>query len=93
MLHNFDETRRALRVREFCKAFGLSRTTFYKLVFRRELRPRKAGKLTLIPADEARRWFDSLPIIEPETPPTRRTNRLLLTRVLRPERERRRRKR
>jgi excisionase family DNA binding protein len=73
MLRNIDVTRGALRVREFCSAFGLSRSTFYELVARRELRPRKAGRLTLIPADEVRRWFNSLPIIEPEAPKRRRT--------------------
>jgi excisionase family DNA binding protein len=72
MLRNIDLARGALRVREFCRAFGLSRSTFYELVARRELRPRKAGRLTLIPAEEVRRWFNSLPILEPETTPRRR---------------------
>jgi excisionase family DNA binding protein len=61
----------ALRIPEFCKAFGVGRSKFYELVARRELQPRKSGKQTLIPMSEARRWFDSLPTVEPTTPPRR----------------------
>jgi excisionase family DNA binding protein len=61
----------ALRIPEFCRAFGVGRSKFYELVARRELRPRKSGKQTLISVAEAERWFNSLPTIEPKTPPRR----------------------
>jgi excisionase family DNA binding protein len=62
----------ALRISEFCKAFGMGRSKFYELVARRELQPRKSGKQTLIPLAEAQRWFASLPVVQPRTPPRRR---------------------
>jgi excisionase family DNA binding protein len=69
----------ALRIPEFCRAFGVGRTKFYELVARRELQPRKSGKQTLIPVAEAERWFNSLPIVEPKTtsscPPPHRHSR------------------
>jgi predicted DNA-binding transcriptional regulator AlpA len=64
--------KRAFRIPEFCRAFGIGRSKFYELVARRELRPRKSGKQTLIPVGEAERWFNSLPILEPETRPRHR---------------------
>jgi hypothetical protein len=47
--------------------FGVGRSKFYELVARRLLRPRKSGRQTLISVAEAERWFNNLPIIEPET--------------------------
>jgi excisionase family DNA binding protein len=64
----------ALRVKEFCKLYGIGRTKLYELINRRELRPRKSGKQTLIPTTEAERWFESLPIVSPSARP--RTSRL-----------------
>jgi excisionase family DNA binding protein len=60
--------KRAMRVDEFCKAYGFCRTKFYALVARRELRAVKSGHHTLISADEAQRWFNSLPPLELGTP-------------------------
>jgi excisionase family DNA binding protein len=64
--------KRAFRIPEFCRAFGVGRSKFYELVARRQLRPRKSGRQTLISVAEAERWFNSLPIIEPETSYRRR---------------------
>jgi predicted DNA-binding transcriptional regulator AlpA len=58
----------ALKIPEFCRAFGVGRSKFYELVARRELQPRKSGKQTLIPMGEAERWFSSLPPLELKTP-------------------------
>jgi excisionase family DNA binding protein len=63
------ETKRALRVHEFCRAYGIGRTKLYELIQRRELLPRKSGKQTLIPMAEAERWFNSLPHLAPTSPP------------------------
>ena len=59
----------ALRIPEFCRAFGVGRSKFYELAARRELHPRKSGKQTLIPVAEAERWFNGLPAYEPKMPP------------------------
>jgi excisionase family DNA binding protein len=47
-------------VAEFCTWSGLCKTTVYKIIGQGELRPIKYGRRTLIPADEALRWRNSL---------------------------------
>ena len=61
--------KRAMRIPEFCAAYGVGRSKFYELVALRELKPRKSAKQTLIPVSEAERWFATLPHLEPQTPP------------------------
>ena len=51
---------RNLSVAEFCNWSGLCKTTVYKIIGQGELRPLKYGRRTLIPADEALRWRNSL---------------------------------
>ena len=58
--------KRAMRIPEFCAAYGVGRSKFYELVARRELKPRKSAKQTLIPISEAERWFSTLPQMEAE---------------------------
>lgn len=52
--------RRTLTIPEFCSAYGTGRTTTYRLIKEKHLRPIKIGRKTLIPVDEADRWFQSL---------------------------------
>jgi excisionase family DNA binding protein len=43
---------RALRVDDFCKVVGISRTTFYDLIKRGQLRAVRLGGRTVVPATE-----------------------------------------
>lgn len=56
----------AYTVNEFLAAFGLGRTRFYELVNARELIARKNGGRTIVRGDDAQRWLDSLPSVEPK---------------------------
>jgi excisionase family DNA binding protein len=47
--------RRALRINEFCKAYGVSRATTYKLVNESKLRLHKIGGRSLIRVEDAER--------------------------------------
>lgn len=51
----------AYTVAQFCNAYGVSPSFFYREVREGRLNPRKARGRTLVSADEARRWFDDLP--------------------------------
>lgn len=52
--------KRAFTVREFCNAFGVSKSTLYNLIGAGKIRPTKIGSKTLIASDEAARWWASL---------------------------------
>jgi excisionase family DNA binding protein len=45
--------KRALRIKEFCEAYGLSRSTAYKLMAQGKLRTVRVGGRRLIPTDAA----------------------------------------
>lgn len=49
-----------MSVAEFCAWSRLCKTTVYKIIGQGELQPLKYGRRTLIPADEAQRWRNSL---------------------------------
>jgi excisionase family DNA binding protein len=51
----------AYTVNEFCKAFGVSRTHFYEQTKSGLLKVRKAGRRTLVRAEDAKEWLNSLP--------------------------------
>lgn len=53
-------TKRAYSIREFCHVFGIGRSKVYQLFASDELSFVKFGHKTLIRADEADRWFNSL---------------------------------
>jgi excisionase family DNA binding protein len=55
----------ALTVREACKAASIGRTRLYQLVARGELKIVKAGRRSLVPVDDLRRWFATLPASVP----------------------------
>ena len=51
--------RRAYRVNEFCRAYGISRAFAYELMSAGRLDFRQHGAFRLIPVDAAERWFNS----------------------------------
>ena len=51
----------AFSIPEFCVAHAVGRTTVYQQIAAGALKPRKIGRRTIITAEEARRWLDSLP--------------------------------
>ena len=51
--------RRGWRVDPFCRDHGIGRTTFYRLVKEGHLKVHKVGRITLVDADEAERWWAS----------------------------------
>jgi excisionase family DNA binding protein len=57
-LQNIFPLRTALRVHEFCNAFGIGTTLFYSIVKNGELRTRKIGKVTVIPLSEVAAWME-----------------------------------
>ena len=52
------EERRAYRVQDFCKIYGLSRSTVYKMMAAGTLRTVYVGGRRLIPADAAEALLD-----------------------------------
>ena len=56
---------RAYTVEEFCRMFRVCRTRFYQLWRDKEIAPRKLGGRTVVPVEEAERWFQSLPTAAP----------------------------
>lgn len=51
----------ALTVAEFLAAYRIGRSTLYEEIKAGRIEVRKIGKRTLIPAESARTWFESLP--------------------------------
>lgn len=52
----------ALSIRAFCLWSSISRAQFYLEWDAGRIEPRKVGRRTLIPVQEACRWLDSLPV-------------------------------
>lgn len=46
------------RVKDFCAAFGIGRSTFYEELKRGEIHVIRVGKRTLVPDTEARAWME-----------------------------------
>lgn len=53
--------KRVFSIAEFCSRFGVGRTTAYGEIKAGRLQVVKAGKRTLVPADEAEFWLKNLP--------------------------------
>lgn len=51
----------ALAVDDFCRSYGVGRTFTYQLLGEGRLEAKKAGKRTLITAESAKAWWNSLP--------------------------------
>ena len=55
------ESKQAYTVAQFCRQFGVSRSTFYRMIRDGEIRTKKLGARTLVRAEDAKEWLDSLP--------------------------------
>jgi excisionase family DNA binding protein len=51
----------ALTIDEVCELVGVSRTSLYEVIARRELSVRKRGRRTLVLVDDLKKWIGSLP--------------------------------
>ena len=51
----------AYRISEFWQAFGVGRTKVFDEIKDGRLKIRKAGRMTLIRAEDAKAWIDALP--------------------------------
>ena len=56
--------KRAFSVNEFCRRYGVGRTTAYEEIKAGRLQVVKAGKRTLVPFDAAESWLHSLPPVQ-----------------------------
>jgi excisionase family DNA binding protein len=56
-----DIEKRAFSIDEFCRRYGVGRTTAYEEIKAKRLQVAKAGKRTLVTADAAESWLKSLP--------------------------------
>jgi excisionase family DNA binding protein len=54
---------RAFSIDEFCRRYGIGRTTSYAEIAAGRLRCRKVGKRSLITEDDAEAWLESLQCI------------------------------
>lgn len=52
----------AYTIPDFCRTFGIGRTTAYGLIETGQIIARKIGRRTVIDAASAARWYESLPI-------------------------------
>jgi hypothetical protein len=58
---------RAFGIDEFCRRYGVGRTTAYAEMTAGRLQRRKVGKRSLITEDDAEAWLASLPTITSPT--------------------------
>jgi excisionase family DNA binding protein len=56
---------RAMSIDEFCRDYGVGRSTAYEELNAGRLRARKCGKRTIITTDAAEDWLHALPALEP----------------------------
>ncbi|MGE5548420.1 MAG: helix-turn-helix domain-containing protein [Solirubrobacterales bacterium] len=59
-IHNTESAKRAYQIPDFCKHYGIGRTSAYREISEGRLKIVKCRGRTLIPADEAERWLASL---------------------------------
>jgi hypothetical protein len=55
---------RAMSIDGFCKGYGIGRTKAYEEINAGRLRARKAGRRTIITADDAEDWLNRLPALQ-----------------------------
>jgi hypothetical protein len=58
------EPQRAMSINGFCKGYGIGRTKAYEEINAGRLKARKAGRRTIITADDAEQWLSRLPALE-----------------------------
>lgn len=56
-----EPTERVFSVQEFCKRYGIGRSSAYEEIRAGRLKCRKLGARTLVPQDAAEEWLASLP--------------------------------
>jgi excisionase family DNA binding protein len=54
---------RAFSIAQFCRRFGVGRTSVYQELKLGRLRARKIGRRTIITEDDAEDWLHRLPVI------------------------------
>ena len=57
--------RRALSVEQFCKRYGIGKSTLYVQIREGRLRLRKIGKRSVIAVEDAEIWFMNLRTVDP----------------------------
>jgi hypothetical protein len=57
-------SQRAMSIRAFCETYNLGRTSTYAEIKAGRLKARKAGRRTVITADDAEHWLSCLPAME-----------------------------
>jgi hypothetical protein len=55
------EWQRAMNLRAFCERYDIGRTKAYQEINAGRLKARKAGRRTIVTADDAEMWLSSLP--------------------------------
>jgi Helix-turn-helix domain len=55
---------RAMRIPDFCERYDIGRTKAYEEINAGRLRARKAGRRTIITADDAEDWLGRLPALQ-----------------------------
>jgi hypothetical protein len=55
---------RAMSIRAFCERYDIGRTSVYVEISAGRLRARKAGRRTIITADDAEEWLSRLPVLQ-----------------------------
>jgi hypothetical protein len=55
---------RAMSIDGFCNSYGIGRTKAYEEINAGRLRARKAGRRTIITADDAEDWLNRLPALQ-----------------------------
>jgi excisionase family DNA binding protein len=60
--------RRALSVEQFCKRYGIGKSTLYVQIREGRLRLRKIGKRSVIAVEDAEIWFRNLRTVDPDSP-------------------------
>ena len=56
---------RAFGIEEFCRRYGVGRTTAYAEMKAGRLRRRKVGRRSIIAEEDAEAWLNALPIVTP----------------------------
>jgi hypothetical protein len=59
----------AMSIADFCRRYGVGRTTAYEEIRAGRLRARKCGKRTAIGDRDAEDWWLHLPVVAPDTAP------------------------
>ena len=55
---------RAMSLHDFCERYDIGRTKAYEEINSGRLKARKAGRRTIITADDAEEWLSRLPTLE-----------------------------